>query len=596
MVKKTQKGEIKKSSFIRNYKRMWPFVKPYWFRALLATLITIPIGSLDAVIALMLKPYMDSMVLQEKGIESEMFGIPIPILIVLFTLVQSALEYSSAYLNTWVGSKITMALKEKMYSKLVHKESSYFDNNPTGEIIMRYDGDPNTACSGLLNNLKIFTSRVFASLSLIGVLLYTSWELAIIAILVLGSSLYPLTLIRKKIKEVFDKSLIAGGAAVTLLNETCAGNKTVASYNLQEYQQKSFKETLRQLFKLAIKQTQRTAWLSPMMHIIVSVGIALVIWRGGILITSGQISVGDFVSFITALLMLYTPIKNIGKNFGSVQLSFMAIERVFDNLEAPVLIKDKKNATELKVLSKEITFKDVSFEYRAGHLVLKNINLHLKKGKTIAFVGNSGGGKSTIVNLIPRFYDISSGQILIDGVDIRDVTLRSLRDQIAVVFQDNFLFSGTIRQNVMLGKADASEEEVHAALKAACLDDFVASLENGMDTIIGERGSLLSGGQKQRVAIARAFLKNAPIVILDEATSALDNKSEAVVQQAIDNLMKDRTVFVIAHRLSTIQNADQIVVVNDGSIVESGTHAELLNKENGAYRGLYMAQFKQKLP
>ena len=269
MVEKTQKGDVKKSSFIRNYKRMWPFVKPYWFRALLATLITVPIGSLDAVIALMLKPYMDSMVMKEKGIESEMFGIPIPLLIVLFTLVQSALEYSSAYLNTWVGSKITMALKEKMYSKLVYKESMYFDSNPTGQIIMRYDGDPNTACGGLLNNLKVFTSRIFSSLSLIGVLLYTSWELAIIAIVVLGSSLYPLTRIRKKIKEVFDKSLIAGGAAVTLLNETCVGSKTIASYNLQDYQQKRFKDTLHQLFKLAIKQTQRTAWLSPMMHIII---------------------------------------------------------------------------------------------------------------------------------------------------------------------------------------------------------------------------------------------------------------------------------------------------------------------------------------
>ena len=293
--------------------------------------------------------------------------------------------------------------------------------------------------------------------------------------------------------------------------------------------------------------------------------------------------------------MLYTPIKNIGKNFSSVQLSFMAIERVFDNLEAPVLIRDKKNATDLKKLSKEITFKDVCFEYKEGVPVLKDINLHIKKGKTIAFVGNSGGGKSTIVNLIPRFYDIKSGHILIDGVDIRDVTLKSLRDQIAVVFQDNFLFSGTIRQNIMLGKQDATEDEIRLAIKSACLDDFIDSLSDGLDTNIGERGSLLSGGQKQRIAIARAFLKNAPIVILDEATSALDNKSEAVVQQAIDNLMKDRTVFVIAHRLSTVQNADEIVVINEGQIVEKGSHDQLLHIENGAYRSLYMAQFKQKL-
>ena len=592
MTNKMEKGEKKKASFMRNYKRMWPFIKPYWFRALLATLITIPIGSLDAVIALMLKPYMDSMVVQEKGIESEMFGIPIPLLIVLFTLMQSALEYSSAYLNTWVGSKITMSLKEKMYARLVYKDAAYFDTNPTGEIIMRYDGDPNTACSGLLNNLKVFTSRVFSSLSLIAVLLYTSWQLAIIAIIVLGSSLYPLTKIRKKIKEVFNKSLIAGGAAVTLLNETCSGNKTIASYNLQDYQQKSFKQTLQELFRLSVKQTQRTAWLSPTMHIIISVGIALVIWRGSSLITTGRISVGDFVSFITALLMLYTPIKNIGKNFSSVQLSFLAIERVFDNLEAPVCIKDKKGASDLKKLSKEITFDNVSFAYKEGVPVLEDINLHLKKGKTIAFVGNSGGGKSTIVSLIPRFYDVTKGRILIDGVDIRDVSLKSLRSQIAVVFQDNFLFTGTIRQNIMLGKADATEEEVNLAVKSACLEDFVASLEDGLDAHIGERGALLSGGQRQRVAIARAFLKNAPIVILDEATSALDNKSEAVVQQAIDNLMKDRTVFVIAHRLSTVQNADQIVVLNEGKIVESGTHEQLLDIENGAYRSLYMAQFK----
>ena len=269
----------------------------------------------------------------------------------------------------------------------------------------------------------------------------------------------------------------------------------------------------------------------------------------------------------------------------------MAIERVFEILDTPITIKDKKDAIELPVIQNEIQFKDVSFEYISGKPVLEHINLTVRKGEKVALVGNSGGGKTTIVNLIPRFYEITDGSIQIDGHDIRDVSLESLRGQIAVVFQDNFLFSGTVRENIMLGKEDATEEEVRQALDCACLTDFVNELDEGLDTFIGERGMLLSGGQKQRIAIARAFLKNAPIVILDEATSALDNKSEAIVQQAIDNLMQDRTVFVIAHRLSTIQNADKIVVINEGKIVETGTHEELLARK-GAYESLYMAQFK----
>ncbi len=583
-------AKLQETQFIKNYKRMWPFVKPYWFRALLATLITIPIGSLDAVIALSLKPYMDN-VLIDKSIASPVY---IPVLIILFTIIQSGLDYSSSYLNTWVGSKITMELKQKLYKKLVSFEPAYFDRTSSGVVVFRYDNDPNLACTGLLNNLKVFTSRVFSSLSLIAVLIYTSWELAIIAITVLFLSLYPLTKIRQKIKEITARTVMAGGEAVTLYNETYAGNKTIASYNLKKHQEQLFHSVLTKLFKLAIKQTQKTAWLSPMMHIIISVGIALVIWAGSSLIMHQQITGGDFVAFMTAMLMLYTPIKNIGKNFSSVQLSFMAIDRVFEILEQPVAIKDGKNPKTLQGLKKEITFKQVGFEYKPGIPVLKDINLHLKKGQTIAFVGNSGGGKTTLVNLIPRFYDVTSGSIEIDGEDIRHFSLESLRDKIAVVFQDNFLFSGTILDNILLGKADATPQEIELALKCACLDEFVHDLKDGLNTNIGERGTLLSGGQKQRVAIARAFLKNAPIVILDEATSALDNKSEAIVQKAIDNLMEDRTVFVIAHRLSTVQNADKIVVVNEGEIVEEGTHEELLNIENGAYKALYMAQFKTK--
>ena len=388
------------------------------------------------------------------------------------------------------------------------------------------------------------------------------------------------------------QSVFAGSTVVTHYNETFNGNRIITSYNLYDYQNRKFRDTLRGVFHYGMKMVQRTGMLSPMMHFIVSLGIAAVIWYGSHLIVTKEISAGNFVSFITALIMLYNPIKSIGNTFNSVQMSLMAMERVFDLLEATPAIVSKPGAVKLNGVKKGIEYKDVCFEYIPGKPVLKHINLKIDKGETIAFVGNSGGGKSTMVNILPRFYDIKSGSLTIDDIDVRDIELRSLRENIAIVFQDNFLFAGTIRENILLGHNNIPEETIQKAIKAACLDEFIKSLDAGLDTQIGERGVLLSGGQKQRIAIARAFLKNAPIVVLDEATSALDNKSEAIVQQAIENLMKDRTVLIIAHRLSTVRNADKIVVINYGEIVEQGTHEELMNKENSIYASLYKTQLK----
>ena len=539
--------------------------------------------------AMFLKPFMDKVMVDKQP----HFSALIPFLIVGFTVVQGILIYSSNYLNTWVANKITIEVKRKLYEKLLSMDTSYFDRNNSGTILFRYSNDAELASTGLINNLKQFLSKTFSSISLVFVLIYNSWQLAIIAIAVLVFFIWPMAKVRRKMKEIMERTVGNLSYVMTIYNETFAGNKTIRSFTLEDEFKNRFHNVTDLTFALAMKMVKGTNWLSPLMHIIMSIGIALVIGCGSYLIVSGHISSGNFVAFIAALMMLYTPLKGVGNNYVSIQNSFLAIDRIFDILDLQPNIKDFSTAKELKEVKKGIKFEHVHFGYVPGREVLHDINLEIPVGTTMALVGNSGGGKTTISALLPRLYDIQKGNIKIDGADIKDISQNSLRKQIAMVFQDNFLFSGTIRENILLGNAQASEETIWTALKSACLDEFVKELPNKLDTEIGERGILLSGGQKQRLAIARAFVKNAPIVILDEATSALDNKSEKVVQEALDNLMKNRTVIVIAHRLSTIQNADKIVVINDGKIAEQGTHEDLLTQK-GAYYALYAMQFKDK--
>ena len=580
-------AKTKKVNFIANYSQMWPFVRPYWAMALLAVFITIPVGALDGVIAWALKPYMDVMM-----IEKNTNTLWIPIAIVVFSAVQGALTFTASYANTWVGNRIASDVKIKLFDKLLQFDATYFDTNTSGNVVVRFNKDVDDACAGLLNNIKQFSTRFFSSVTLIGVLFYNSWQLALIAVVILAAALFPLTQVRRRIKDINKKTIFTNAEVVTHYNESFGGNRVISSYNLYDYQTARFDDTLRRVFKLGMKMVQRTGMLSPLMHFVVSVGIALVIWVGSWLILSHQITAGNFVSFVAALILLYNPIKSIGNSFNNVQIALMAMQRVSELMNNIPKIMDKPDARELMEIADGIEYNNVGFAYVEGKPVLENINLKINKGETVALVGNSGGGKSTFVSLLPRFYDVTQGQILIDHHDIRDYTLQSLRQQMSIVFQDNYLFSGTIRDNIMLGKADATEEELQQAVKSAYVDAFVKDLPQGLDTPVGERGALLSGGQKQRIAIARAFLKNAPLVILDEATSALDNKSEAEVQKAIDNLMADRTVIVIAHRLSTVRHADKIVVINYGKIVETGTHEELVNNPDSIYGALYQAQMK----
>lgn len=564
-----------------------PYFKPYLFRTLLALLLAIPIGSLDAVIALSLKPYMD-IVMLNKQMQSPLY---IPFLIIIFTTIQGTLNYLATYMNDWVGGKVTNDLKIDLYKKLMHQSSSFFDKQTSGKVLKGYNNDADKSCSGLLTNIKTCISRLFSSISLIAVLFYNSWMLAIIAVIALSCAMIPLMKMKSTIKGVYNKSEGENAKVLTTYNEAFAGNKIIAAYNLYDLKKSQFNKLVNTVFGLRIKITQHVGWLSPLMHIIVSCGIGAVIGLGSYLIVQGKLTAGQFVSFITALIMLYTPIKGLGNNAKSMTTCLCAMERVVAKLDKKSGIIDKPDAINFPDFKDKITFEDINFEYKKDKPVLKNISFEVPKGETIALVGNSGGGKTTIVNLLPRFYKLKTGAIKIDGVSINDIKLNDLREHIAIVFQDNFLFEGTIRDNILLGKLDATDAELHNAIKNSYLENFINSLENGLDTQIGERGVLLSGGQKQRIGIARAFLKNAPILILDEATSALDNQAEHIVQQAINNLMKDRTVFVIAHRLSTIQNANRIAVINQGYLTELGTHEELLKIPNGDYKKLYNMQF-----
>lgn len=570
---------------LKNYALILPYAKPYWFRAVLAVVITIPVGMMDAVIAWSLKPFMD-VVLVEKQTGWTMY---IPLMIVVFSVLQALFTYVATYMNTWVGNKIALDVKRKLFNKLLHSDAAFFDCSNSGDVLFRFNNDAEMACSGLLSNMKMFTTRFFSSLSLIAVLFYNSWQLAIVAVAVMFGALMPLTRVRKRLKKVVTKDANAMASLLTHYNEAYNGNRIITAYNLYDFCKAKFINTVNEVFSLGVQMVTKLGIITPIMHVISSFGIAFVIWYGSYLIVNNDITVGNFASFITSLVMLYNPIKSIGNNYNGVIFSLMAVERVFEKLNSIPAIRNCENAEKVEHCKGNICYKNVSFEYVADKPVLKNVNLNIKSGQTIALVGNSGGGKTTISSLLPRFYDVKSGAITLDGVNIKNLNINSLRDNIAIVFQDNFLFGGTIRENILFGRQNVSEEQLQKAIHSACLDEFIGTLKDGLDTQIGERGVLLSGGQKQRIAIARAFIKNAPILILDEATSALDNKSEAVVQQAIDNLMKDRTVLVIAHRLSTVRNADCIVVINDGQIVEKGSHEELLKKK-GAYAALYRTQ------
>jgi len=432
----------------------------------------------------------------------------------------------------------------------------------------------------------------FMLVCLVGVIFYTDWKLALIAIVIFPLTIYPIARFGRKMRTVTTSTQITMGTLNTLLQETISGTRIVKAFGMEKYESKRFAEENERLFKLFMKAVSVNAISSPFMDFLGGLGIAAVIFYGGYNVLHGHSTPGTFFSFIGALLMLYEPVKRLTNVNNTINQGIAGAERVFSIIDRKPDIEDKPDAAVLPPISKSIDMENVSFCYEATP-VLNHINLTIKAGEVVAFVGMSGGGKTSLVNLIPRFYDVSAGRVLIDGRDIRDVTQQSLRSQIAIVTQQTILFNDTVKNNIAYGDIKRTDEEIVAAARAANAHDFIMKLPKGYDSNIGELGTKLSGGEKQRISIARALLKNAPILILDEATSSLDTEAEIEVQEALDNLMKGRTTLVIAHRLSTIRNADRIIVLVRGKIVEEGTH-EVLMAKKGEYYRLYNLQFKDE--
>jgi subfamily B ATP-binding cassette protein MsbA len=567
--------------------RILQYVKPYKGWLATAMVCMVIAASMAGAQAYMVKPLLDEVFFKQD----RTMLLLVPLLILGIFLVKGLFSYVYNYLLAKVGQSVILDLRNILYSHIQSLPLSFFHKKPTGELISRIISDIaliQGAVSSVIVGILKDTCQI---LFLIGVIFYQDWRMASVAMLSMPLVVYPIVNFGRRHRKLSRGSQQTTAEVSNILYETITGNRIVKAFCMEKHEVDRFAEKLDKLFVIVMRNTRITAISRPLMEFLGGVGIALVVLYGGSQVLAGESTPGTFFSFITALIMIYEPMKKVSSVNNTLQQGIAAAERVFEILDVQPDVAEKTDAAVLPPVRNAIEFNDVRFRYDAQTEVLKGINLKVEVGEVLALVGSSGGGKSTLANLIPRFFDVSSGSITIDGTDIRDVTFASLRSQIGIVTQQTILFNDTVRNNIAYGSADASWEQIREAARAAHALGFIEALPQGFETVIGESGARLSGGERQRLSIARAILKNAPILILDEATSSLDTESEREVQQAIENLVQSRTTFVIAHRLSTIRKADRIIVVQDGAIVEEGTHESLLAR-GGVYKMLYDMQFK----
>lgn len=568
------------------YKRLMGYVWPYRKRWILGMVAAVPTSLTNGALAFMIGPFVDQLVQQQNY--KALFFIPAAVMVV--SLLQGLCEYVSTYYSTYVATSLSQDIRLELYEQLVKMDLKYLNGSKPGDLLSRYYEDPSRLQTAITTNIQVFVIEFFNLAGLAAVLLYRSWSLALIAIAIISTIAVPITIISKKLRRLDHDNQKYLAAIYDVFTESITGAKVVMVFGLERFQMKRFKQRMHDYFGNAMSLVRADAIMRPLLQLIAAVGISSILLFGSFKVTSGEMSAGDLTSFLVGLLLLYKPVKALSSIITKVQRVFAPAERVFEKIDLQPELQEHPNPVHLSEFE-SLEFDHVDFAYNPDVPVLKNINLTVQAGEKIALVGESGGGKSTLVDLIPRFMDPTRGEVRINGVDARQIAFESLRGMISLVSQDTVLFDGSVLENIRLGNMDATRAQIDEAIKVAHMDDVIAGMPDGIHTQIGPRGSQLSGGQKQRLAIARAFLNDSPIVILDEATSALDNESEAAVQDGMAHIIAGKTVFVVAHRLSTVRYVDRILVMHQGEIAEQGTHDELMIRE-GMYHRLYTLQFR----
>ncbi|HRR20273.1 MAG TPA: lipid A export permease/ATP-binding protein MsbA, partial [Desulfomonilia bacterium] len=564
-----------RSTDLQVYRRLLNFLKPYWIKLAVSMVLTLITAGTTGLVALLFKYVVDDILIEKNVLMLQL----IPLAVVGIYIVKALSDYFSYFFMADVGQRVIMNVRDALYGHIQTLSMPYFISTPTGVLISRITNDVNMIQSSVTNAVTEFIREALKLVGLVVVVFYRSAELALIAMIVFPLVIYPISQFGKMLKRYSTKSMKVMGDVMSILDEGISGIRIVKAYNMEEHEKRRFSTENRRYYRNWMKRIAVRAVSSPLMELIAGLSGAFILWYGGMKVVAGTLSAGDFASFILAVGMLYSPIRKLNTVNIEIQEGIAAAKRIFNVLDTMPEIADKPDAIDLGVVDGEFEFQDVSFTYTGEEYALRGVSFKAEKGSRIALVGESGSGKTTIANLLPRLFETTSGRIIVGGNDIRNVTMKSLRMNIAMVTQEMVLFNDTIRANIAYGTENASEESVIEAARAAHAHEFIMQMPQGYDTIVGESGVRLSGGQRQRICIARAIVRDAPILILDEATSSLDTESEREVQAALEKLMKNRTTLIIAHRLSTIIRADRIIVLHKGKIVEQGTHQELIAKD-----------------
>lgn len=571
------------------YLRILSYIKPYMHRLIFAMFCTIMAAAGNLYIPWIIKDMIDEVLADKNGTMLNWIAASI---IAIF-VVRGLFWYGQNYLMSYVGQSVIIDIRAAVFKKLQRLSVSFYDKNKTGTIMSYVTNDVNALQSAMVENTIEMITEGFILIGSVVAMIYLDWRLTLFTVCTFPVVLWFMEFFGKKIRKTGGRIQECTADITSVLQESMASARVIKSFVREDYEVDRFDVENRANFRANMKNAQLMATLTPVVELVAAIGVTMIIWYGGNNVINGTITAGSLVAFLTYAVNISNPIKRLTRVIGNIQKALAAAQRVFMIIDMPEEIAESRDAKQLPEVSGKVEFKNVSFAYDDKGNVITDLSFSVKPGEVIAIVGPSGAGKSTIANLLPRFYDVNKGDIKIDGHSVREVTLDSLREQVGIVPQETMLFNGSVYNNILYGRLDATKEEIEAAAKAANAHDFIMQLTDGYETKLGDRGVNLSGGQRQRIAIARAILKNPRILILDEATSALDTESERVVQEALDRLMVGRTSFVIAHRLSTVKNADKILVMEKGNLVESGTHDELLALD-GLYAHLYKIQYRNK--